>query len=192
MLISKSFHSPLSALVAVVTTVVCAFASSAAMSQTNVSSGDSAFMKKSAIGGMAEVELGKLAQQKGASEQVKEFGAHMVNEHSNANAELKQLAAAKGVVLPTALDDKHQKIVDRLQKLSGEEFDRAYMKEMVSDHKKDVAEFQKQSKNGKDAEVKAFAAKTLPTLEKHYKMAQSGHKMAQSRSPNKEKDDSKG
>ena len=78
-----------------------------------------AFMKKAAIGGMAEVELGQIAQRNGSSAQVKDFGARMVQDHSKANDELKQLAGAKGVMLPSTLDGKNQKVVDRLQKLSG-------------------------------------------------------------------------
>ncbi len=135
------------------------------------------FMKKAAVGGMAEVELGQLAQQKGSSARVKEFGARMVRDHSKANQELKQLAGLKGVTLPTALDSKNQKVVAHLQKLSGVAFDRAYMSDMVADHKEDIADFQTEGQGGKDPDVKAFATKTLPTLEEHLKMAQSGTSM---------------
>ena len=140
---------------------------------TKAANPDSSFVKKAAMGGMAEVELGNLAQQKAASDQVKQFGARMVQDHGKANDELKQIAGSKGIDLPTALDDKHRKDKEKLGKLSGAQFDKAYMSHMVDDHKKDVADFKKEASSGKDADIKAFAAKTLPTLEEHLKLAQS-------------------
>jgi putative membrane protein len=134
---------------------------------------DSGFARKAAMDGLAEVELGNMAQQKAANEQVKQFGARMVQDHTKANDELKQLASSKGIDLPTALDSKHKKDMDKLGTLSGAKFDKAYMSHMVDDHKKAVSEFKKQAKSGKDADLKAFASKTLPTLEEHLKMAQS-------------------
>jgi len=139
----------------------------------SVPAADKAFVEKAAVGGMAEVQMGKMAQQKGSSDQVKQFGGRMVDDHSKANDELKQIASAKGIALPTDLDAKHKSKMDKMEKLSGAQFDRAYMDEMVADHKQDVAEFKKQASSGKDSELKAFAAKTLPTLEDHLKMAQS-------------------
>ena len=143
--------------------------SSSSMHKANPESG---FVRKAAMGGMAEVELGNLAQQKASNDQVKQFGAKMVQDHGKANDELKQLASSKGIDLPSALDSKHQKDMDKLNKLSGAQFDKAYMSHMVDDHKKDVSEFKKQAKSGKDADVKAFASKTLPTLEEHLQLAQ--------------------
>jgi putative membrane protein len=137
-----------------------------------VAAADKAFAQKAAIGGMAEVELGKLAQQKASSDQVKQFGARMVDDHSKANDELKQVASAKGLTLPSDLDAKHKSTMAKLQKLSGAQFDRAYMDDMVADHKEDVADFKKQASSGRDSDLKGFAAKTLPTLEDHLKMAQ--------------------
>jgi putative membrane protein len=139
----------------------------------SVPAADMAFAQKAAAGGLAEVHMGKMAQQKGSSDQVKQFGARMVEDHSKANDELKQIAGAKGIALPTDLDAKHKAKMDKMQKLSGAQFDRAYMDEMVADHKQDVAEFKKEASSGKDSDLKAFAAKTLPTLEDHLKMAQS-------------------
>ena len=139
----------------------------------SVPAADKAFVEKAAVGGMAEVRMGKMAQQKGSSDQVKQFGARMVDDHSKANDELKQIASAKGIALPTDLDAKHKSKMDKMEKLSGAQFDRAYMDDMVADHKEDVAEFKKQASSGKDSDLKAFAAKTLPTLEDHLKMAQS-------------------
>jgi len=134
---------------------------------------DKTFVEKAAVGGLAEVAMGKMAQQKGSSDQVKQFGSRMVDDHSKANDELKQVASSKGITLPTDLDAKHKSKIDKMQKLSGAQFDRAYMDDMVADHKQDVAEFRKEANSGKDSDIKAFAAKTLPTLEDHLKMAQS-------------------
>jgi putative membrane protein len=141
----------------------------------SVPSSDKSFAEKAAIGGLAEVEMGKLAQEKAGSEQVKQFGQRMVDDHSKANDELKQVATAKGLTLPTDLDAKHKSKLDKLQKLSGAQFDRAYMDDMVADHKQDVGEFQKEAKSGKDSDIKGFASKTLPTLQEHLKMAESTH-----------------
>jgi putative membrane protein len=132
---------------------------------------DHMFMTEAAIGGMTEVRLGQLATERAASADVKMFGQHMVDDHGKANEELMSLASQKNVTLPTTLDAKHQAMVDKLSKLSGAEFDSAYMKEMVKDHEKDVSEFEKASKSAEDADLKAWAAKTLPTLRSHLQMA---------------------
>jgi putative membrane protein len=130
-------------------------------------------VKKAAVGGMAEVELGKLATEKASNDDVKKFGQRMVDDHSKANDQLKQLASQKGVTVPSDLEAKDKALKDRLSKLSGTEFDRAYMKNMVRDHNKDVAEFRKESKSAKDNDLKNFASQTLPTLEDHLKQAKS-------------------
>lgn len=128
---------------------------------------DEAFVKKAAIGGMAEVELGKLAQQKATKPEVKAFGQMMVTDHSKANEDLKSVAAKKGVALPADLDAKHKATAEKLSKLEGEKFDAAYVDEMLSDHKKDVAEFEAAAKSAEDPDLKAFIERTLPTLRKH-------------------------
>lgn len=153
-----------------------------------VSGGDRKFMEKAAQHGMAEVQMGQLAQQKAASQQVKDFAGRMVADHTKANGELKSLASARGLQLPTQPDGDHQKKMAKMQDKSGAEFDKAYMKDMVDDHKKDVSEFRKQAKSAKDPELKAFASKTLPTLEEHLKIAQDTEKSvrhASSASPGK-------
>ena len=142
------------------------------MKQERSGSPDHVFMTKAAEGGMAEVELGNLAKDKGSNDAVKNFGQHMVDDHSKANDELKDLASKKNVTLPSALNAKDQATKDRLSKLSGEAFDRAYIRDMVADHRADVAEFRHEANSGKDPDVKAWAAKTLPTLENHLKMAE--------------------
>lgn len=133
----------------------------------NVSSADKDFMDKAAQGGMAEVKLGELAATKAQSAEVKKFGQQMVDDHSKANGELKTVAAGKSVTLPTDVNAEQKELMDKLSKLSGAAFDKEYVKAMVEDHEKDVADFEKQSSGGTDADVKAFATKTLPTLKSH-------------------------
>jgi len=135
-----------------------------------VTGGDLAFMNDAAPGGMAEVELGKLAASKAQNAEVKAFGQKMVEDHSKAGEELKQLAAQKKVMLPPDVLPKHKEIMDKLSKLSGADFDKEYVAAMVEAHEKDVAAFESVSKTAADADVKAFAAKTLPTLKMHLEM----------------------
>jgi putative membrane protein len=144
-----------------------------------LSGGERRFVEKAARDGMAEVQLGKLAQEKAHDPQVKDFGRRMADDHGKANEQLKQLASTKGVTLPTEPDGKHKRLADKLAKMSGDEFDRTYMKEMVDDHKEDVKAFRDMAKSAKDAEIRSFASSTLPTLEEHLKMAQGIHASAQ-------------
>jgi len=95
----------------------------------------------------------------------------MVTDHSKANDELKSWAQQKNVTLPTELDAKHKAKRDQLAKLSGEAFDKAYMRDMLADHQHDVAAFKRESTSAKDSDLKAWAGKTLPTLEEHLKLA---------------------
>jgi putative membrane protein len=134
---------------------------------------DAKFMKKAADGGMAEVELGQLAATKASSPEVKQFGQRMVDDHSKANEQLKQLASQKNVDLPQEPSAKHKATKARLEQLSGDNFDQAYMSDMLKDHKQDVAEFQRASKTAHDPDLKSFAAQTLPTLQEHLKQAES-------------------
>lgn len=145
---------------------------------STISSSDRKFMDKAAQGGMAEVKLGELATQKAQSDQVKQFGQRMVDDHSKADDQLKQLASTKGVTLPTTVDKSTQKEYDKLSKLSGSEFDREYMKNMVSDHKKDIGDFKSEASKAKDADVKQFASSTLPTLQEHLQLAQAAQQTA--------------
>jgi putative membrane protein len=132
---------------------------------------DSTFAKKAAAGGMAEVKFGELAQQKASSPAVKQFGQRMVNDHSKANSQLKGVASKDDITLPSGLDANDQATYDKLSKLSGTAFDRAYMKDMVSDHEKDVSDFKREANTGKNSDVKNFASQTLPTLEEHLTLA---------------------
>jgi putative membrane protein len=191
-----------------------------------LSAADKKFVMEAAHGGMMEVDLGKLAAQKAMSEEVKQFGQRMVDDHSKANDELMQLASSKGITLnhssgtsatsggtdsqttssttqtsstgqtssaqttgantmsgprssgsddETKMMKKHQDMVSKMSALSGAEFDRKYMEHMVKDHEKDVAAFERESTAGSDADVKAWAAKTLPTLREHLQLARDTH-----------------
>lgn len=132
---------------------------------------DQKFMIDAARGGMMEVQLGQTAQQKASSSAIKELGKKIEQDHTQAGNELAALAKAKNVSLPT--DTGGEKvIIDKVSSLSGAAFDKAYLKAMVRDHKKDVKEFQHESAVGIDSDVKAFAAKTLPTLQEHLRMAE--------------------
>jgi putative membrane protein len=140
-----------------------------AMTTTRVN--DKKFVKDAAIGGMTEVELGKLAAEKGSSEQVKQFGQKLVDDHTKANDELKQIASTESVDVPNAPDSKHQSRIDKLSKLSGPNFDKAFLKDQVKDHEQDITEFQTEAQGGTDPNVKQFASKTLPVLQEHLTMA---------------------
>ncbi len=137
---------------------------------------DNTFVTKAAEGGMAEVEMGQLAVQHASNNMVKQFGQKMVDDHSKANDQLKKIAAQEGITLPSTVSAKEQAEMDRLSKLNGAAFDRAYMQEMVKDHRQDVAEFKKEANSGDNPQVKAFAAQTLPTLEEHLRLAEKTEK----------------
>jgi putative membrane protein len=138
---------------------------------SNVSDDDKDFVMKAAQGGMAEVTMGNLASAGGSNADVKAFGQRMVTDHSKANDELKSLAMSKGLALPSDAGKEHQEMIDKLSKKTGKDFDQEYMKGMVEDHEKDVKEFEKASRDAKDPDIKAWAAKTLPTLQEHLRMA---------------------
>lgn len=136
-----------------------------------VAAADKAFVAKVAQGSMAEVEMGKLAADKAESADVKQFARRMVDDHGKASDELKGWASKNDVTLPSGPSAKHKADHDRLSKLNGAAFDRAYMTMMVADHNKDVAEFQRAAKTAKNADLKAWVEKTLPTLQEHQKMS---------------------
>jgi putative membrane protein len=128
---------------------------------------DHGFIQSAADAGLAEVQLGKLAQERAANQSVVAFARRMVDDHSRANDELKRLAAKKGITLPSRPDATHEAARDRLAKLSGPAFDRAYMEMMTTDHNQAVEDFRHASRSNPDADVRAFASRTLPTLEEH-------------------------
>lgn len=137
---------------------------------------DAEFATTAADGGMLEVELGKMAVEKGVSPVIKKLGAMMVKDHSKANDELKAAAAAKNITLPAAMSDKCQKTVTELAEKKGADFDKAYADLMVSDHKEDIDEFKKEAEKGMDKDLSAWAKGKVPTLEHHLMMAESAKK----------------
>ena len=130
------------------------------------------FVRDAAEGSATDVVLGKLAQEKGASDAVKQFGKRMVDDHSKATEELKQAAGVAKIDVPSETPKKARKAQEKLSKFSGADFDREYAKMMVSDHKGDVKAFEREARNGAVPAVKDFAAKTLPTLQEHLKLAE--------------------
>jgi putative membrane protein len=132
---------------------------------------DEAFVIQAAQDGMAEVQLGKLAQQNASRVAVKEFGQRMVADHSKAGDELKAIAKKVGINPPSTPSDKQQAEFKKLAALKGEKFNEEYAKHMVHDHETAVSLFQKQAKHGDSQELRQFATKTLPVLEEHLKMA---------------------
>lgn len=132
---------------------------------------DDNFLVEAASGGMMEVQLGNLAQQNAASAAVKEFGKMMVTDHSKANAELTTLARLKNIAIPNEPGTDHMDHINEMKKMKGEDFDKHYMSMMTDDHEEDVKKFEDASKNAKDEDVRAFAAKTLPVLRTHLEKA---------------------
>jgi putative membrane protein len=137
---------------------------------------DRTFVVNAAKAGLAEVELGRLAARVASSDQVKQFAQRMVDDHSKGNEELKALAQQKNITLPTDLDPQDKALHDRLSKLTGEAFDGEYMRTMVMGHAAVANEFRMESRTGTDADVKAWASKTLPTIEDHLRQAQATSK----------------
>ena len=137
----------------------------------HLSKQDRDFFKEAATGGMAEVELGKLAQQNAQDPQVKQFGARMVQDHGKANSDLKTVAGGLGIDLPQQLDPKHAQLRDRLARLQGAAFDRAYMREMTKDHDADMKAFRREAQTSKDPDLQRFAQDTLNVVQQHDQLA---------------------
>jgi putative membrane protein len=154
-----------------IATLVFVIASAVIYSQ-NISEKDRQFINEVAQGNMLEVKLGELAQTNTTTDKVKVLGQHMIDDHTKAEAELKALASKKGIVVPANLDEKGFKQYNKLVKKQGEDFDKAYTKCMVKDHKEDIEKFKKQAEKGDDAELKAWVQNTIPILEGHQQMAE--------------------
>lgn len=133
---------------------------------------DQEFVTKAGQGGMAEVELGNIANTQGAGDMVKQFGKRMAADHVKAGTALAAAAAADGLIVPTSSSAKQQAMEARMQGMQGAKFDKAYAHAMVKDHRDTVALFEREAKNGSSAQVKAFAQETLPKLIDHLKMAE--------------------
>jgi putative membrane protein len=130
------------------------------------------FIKKAIEGNLSEVAMGQLAQQKGKSDGVKTFGRQLEEDHSSANQKAMSVASSMGLTPPSEPNKKQKQTYQKLAKLSGEAFDHAFIKDMVADHKKDVAEYQKEAKRKNDPAAD-YANQTLPALQNHLQMAQS-------------------
>ena len=150
---------------------------------TMVGPTDQQFMVKAAQGGLMEVEVARLAQEKASSNEVKEYARKLEQDHQKANDMLKQLASQKNVDLPTDMG-KHQQQVEKLRNLSGDKFDQQFMKMQVSHHKKDVNEFQKHTNRAMDSDVRNFASTNLPVLQEHLRQAQDLQGTTRGRSSN--------
>jgi putative membrane protein len=160
-----------------------------------LSRSDEKFIKDACLGGLMEVHMGKLGVQKAQNAQLKQYAQRLIDDHTKANTELKQLASSKGLTLPDshegissttesadrtqvrekadAESHKEHAAIKKLEGLSGTEFDREFVRLAVNDHQKDIKEFEKAAKNADDTELKSFAAKTLPTLREHLQQARS-------------------
>ncbi|MEG4022550.1 MULTISPECIES: DUF4142 domain-containing protein [unclassified Microcoleus] len=139
-------------------------------SPNSLSSRDRTFVMQAGQLSMLEVQLGRLAVQRGSSAGVKQYGQEMVDEHTRANQELMQLAMQKEVELPAEISSQNKALSDRLSRLSGTSFDTAYKQAMIESHNQAIALFQAQSQQGQDPELKAWATKTLPNLQAHLQM----------------------
>jgi putative membrane protein len=146
----------------------------------SVSKDDAQFVVNTADAGMTEIQAGQLAEQQGVAKDVKAYGAMMVKDHTAAADKLKAIAAAKNVTLPVALSPDAQNTINDLQKKQGKDFDKAYIDQMISDHKKVISAFESESKNGSDADIRGFADSTLHTLRHHLDEAEKCHKMMKS------------
>ena len=146
----------------------------AAVSGTSVlaQNADQKFIKEAIEGNLAEVQMGQLAQKNGASSEAKNFGQMLVTDHGQANTKATSVASSLNVTPPSEPNAKQKKEYDKMSKLTGAAFDKAFAQHMVADHKKDIAAFQKETKS-KNQTVAGFASETLPTLQKHLQTAQS-------------------
>ena len=136
-----------------------------------VSDMDQQFLKQAAHAGTAEIKLGAMAKEQAASPEVQQFGQRMITDHTKANEELMALAQVKDISVSTEMDKQHQETAEMLSKMQGSQFDREFMRHMVKDHEKAVQLFATAAQESQDGDIKAFAAKTLPTLEEHLQLA---------------------
>jgi putative membrane protein len=152
--------------------LISTYAADTEENRGQLSASDYKFAKEAACGGMLEVNLGNMAASNSKNAAVQQFGQRMANDHGKAGQDLAQIASRKGATLPTQLTGKHQKEVDRLAKLSGPDFDRAYVSLMVKCHKADEKAFKQASEDVQDPDLKAFATTTLTMVQDHLKMAE--------------------
>ena len=137
-----------------------------------VNSHDKSFVSNAAEAGLAEVELGQMAQSKAANDKVKDFAQKMVDDHGKVNQELKDCAQKLGVSIPDHMSVTEKAEKTKLDMYSGGHFDRAYITDMIKDHRDDIAAFQREVREGQNPDLKAFAEKSLPTLKEHLRLAE--------------------
>lgn len=130
---------------------------------------DRQFIERAVMRGLTQIEIGKLAMEKSSKDPVKQFARKMVDDHTRLNRHLARIAGKEGYAVPGSLDSKHQARLDKLAKLSGAEFDRAYLKDQTRSQNRDVQAFEWESQSGTDGQLKAFTLKTLPTMQEHLK-----------------------
>ena len=144
--------------------------------QDTAKTGDRDFVKMAAENSLTEIKLGQLAQDHSASETIKKYGQRVMADHTKMNKELMPIAKSLNMTLPDKLAKKHQDWFDKLSKLKGADFDRAYVKDMVAEHQDEIKKFEMEAKNSKNTEVKAWAEKWLPNIREHLKLAQAAAK----------------
>ena len=154
-----------------VASLVCC-APGSAQDTTNASASDRKFVHSALEGGNAEVRLGQLAAQKGSSEDVKQFGQKMVDDHTKLGDQMKQIAQQQEISVPEGIPAKDKELEAKLNSLSGDDFDKAYIKAMVKDHQKDLAEFKKEANSGNDTSIKDAATQGSQVISEHLQMAE--------------------
>ncbi len=154
------------------TTAAMIFRASPCRAEESMAS-DQQFAARVASNNMLEIRLGEYVSDRGASVDVKRFAEQMVNDHQKAKDLLEKIASEKAIELPRVLNDQDKEALERLEKLTGSELDQAYVKQMVADHEAAVKATEEESRAGTIVEMKFFAAKVLPTLQHHLKMAKS-------------------
>jgi len=149
-----------------------AFAQTAAGAARQLNQQDHTFLREAALGGVAEVEMGELAEQRAQNPAIKDFGGRMVQDHGKANDRLMAIAKDLNETPPTTLDAQHRALHDRLEELNGLQFDEAYISGQVRDHEKTAQVFKQQAAAGQVPELKLFASEILPIVQQHLVMAQ--------------------
>ncbi len=138
----------------------------------NLNDTDRNFLTKAAQDGLGEVQIAQLAEQKATNDHIKDMSRKLVDDHTKANDQLKDIASKQNLTMPTQPSEKDKDRYDRLSKLSGQQFEQAFLREQVKDHQKDIQEFQNEANNGKDPQLKQFAQQNLSVLQQHLQMAQ--------------------
>ena len=140
--------------------------------QSNKEKYDAGFIRTAIMGGLMEVQLGRMAQTNGSSQQVKDYGRMIVNDHSRTNAELNSLAKRKNVSVPESAGTSMQAAMDKLSALRGSDFDRAFMNTMVENHLREINQYKAETYKGEDPDVRNWAAHKNPVLQKHLDWAE--------------------